>query len=377
MKRILTLAAAIACLPPRPLASREVVEIYADADPREFGRAPRREGILAFPFSEFSAVKTLAVPDPDGFLTAVLIDPRIVRSLETFLTGYRERRLAEAWLWLSPAAGRKIFHYYDDAAGLRFSFSAEEPGPEILAVVNRFYAGDRKTGDLVRRAYRENFVLRIHSAENLIEPWKDSLSFPEAMVVAGLIGNTDQPLWGIRDGKGLLRDLPEKIETKTALSLYHYRPIEKNEAAYLAFVRRVRSMEGSFPRNLHHLIAKGFRVDPDGAALLPEETVSRKTARGADLVLLAYDVLVRMGYQARVVSLGGDPDPPSLITLFREGERGDWGALTERDFFPDLAADWTRAPDLAAGKSISWRELDPDVTFRSRKPSWTGRASRP
>ncbi len=373
MKKILVLAAVSALLSASLLSAADAVEIYADPDPREFGRAPRRETVISFPFSEFGAVKTLAAGDPDGFPTAVLIDPRIVRSLEKFLTGYRERRLGGAWYWLDRTAGRNVFHYYDDEAGLRFSFSAEKPGPAVLAVVDRFYRGDPKTGGLVRRAYEENFVVRIHSAENLIEPWTDRLTFPEAMLAAGLVGNAEQPLWGIRDGKGMLRDLPAKIEAKTALSLYQYRPIEKNEEEYLAFIRRVRSREGGFAKNLHQLAAGAFTADPNLDFRLPEEIVTRGSARASDLVLLRYDILVRMGFQARVVSAGGDGREPPLMTLFREGEKGNWSAVTDRAFHDEVAADWTRVPAVIAGAGVSWRELDPDATFRERKPVWKPR----
>jgi hypothetical protein len=61
------------------------------------------------------------------------------------------------------------------------------------------------------------------------------------------------------------------------------------------------------------------------------------------------------------------------MTLFREGEKGNWSAVTDRAFHDEVAADWTRVPAVIAGAGVSWRELDPDATFRERKPVWKPR----
>ena len=111
----------------------DTVEIYADFRPAKFGQAEERAEVKVR--GGFDAAKTLSVPDPDGVLTAVVLDARVVDALTSYLTDYHERRIGPAWMWLQEAAGRRIFHYYDDSRGLAFSFSAERPNAAIISLV--------------------------------------------------------------------------------------------------------------------------------------------------------------------------------------------------------------------------------------------------
>jgi hypothetical protein len=350
------------------LFAAETVEIYADFSPGEFGRAKERDEVKQIPLSGFGAARTLAAPGPDGILTAVVLDYRVVDALTAFLTDYHERRLGSAWFWLEEAGGRKIFHYYDDSGGLKFSFSAEKPNAEIIAMIEAFYRRDPRNKRDVADHYRKNYVIRVHSAENIIDPWINSINFEEALTIAALIGDTTQELWGIRDGAGLLRNLPVLIAAKAALSLYQYRPIEKNEAEYLTFIRRVRDMSGSFVRNLHFTAMNEFETKPYYDFQLPEEFVVRGHGKAEDLVLFYADVLLRMGFQIRLLAVARDAETPMLVTLFREEGQGNWSALTERDIFTDAASHWRRVPGvIQSGETIWFHELDYERIFREKK----------
>lgn len=360
-----------------PLAGIDSVEIYSDFNPREYGRSPRKADVKKISFEEFGVARTIAASDPDGILTAVVLDSRVVESLGNFLEGYHERRLGGAWYWMEEAAGRKIFHYYDDAAGLRFSFSAEKPGREITSVITGFYAGDPETRDIVLDHYRKNYVLRIHSAENINNPWINSITFEEALVAATLAGDRAQPLWGMRDGAGLLQDIPGLVAVKMALPLYHYRPIEKNEGEYMSFIRRINNMSGDFARNLHTTVIAEFGMESSQGFQLPEEYVARRAGSGTDAAFLYYDVLVRMGFHARAVAVARGSESPEPVVLFRHGERGNWGALSRTGFYPEVAADWTRVPALILDGKAWYQEIDVSGLFRERRLEYSADAWRP
>jgi len=352
------------------LRAADRVEIYSDFDPFEFGRAAKRVSVLQIPLREFSATKTFATSDPDGFLTAVLLDAKVAEALYRFLDGFHERWLDPAWFWIDEGTlGRRIVNYYDNTAGIAFSFSLEKPGKNLLARIDAFYAKDEKNRREVRKAYEDNFVIRIHSAENVRQPWKDEVDFEEALIMAALIGNRDQPFWGVRNGFGLLRDLPARIQEKTRLRLDNYRPVTAHEDSYFAFIGKVNAMTGDFPRNLHYEASSRIEIGPNYEFQLPENLLERGKGHGRDLVLLYYDVLTRKGYQAKVLAVKrkGSEDPEYLV-LYRAGSKGNWGALTYRDVFPEAAEDWKRIPGRLAGEESVYAEIDPRKIFAAGKP---------
>jgi hypothetical protein len=346
----------------------EAVEIYTDYKVGKFGQAEERAGVRKFSPGVFSASRTLATPDPGGIITAVLLDARVVDALNAFLTDYHERRVGSAWMWLEKTAAGNVFHYYDDSLGLSFSFSAERPGPQMVSFIENFYRSDPASRRGVVAHYKKNYLIRIHSAENIIDPWLNIIDFQEALLIATLIGDTRQELWGIHDGAGLLRDMPAVLEAKTAISLYQYRPIETNETAYLNFIRRVKEREGSFARNLRLASLSDFDTGLFYGFQLPEEFVARGHGTPDDLVLLYTDVLVRMGYEVKLLAVAQDSESRSLIAVFREKGRGNWSALTAEDIFAHTAADWKKLPAaIMPGENVWHHEMDYQRIFRERR----------
>ena len=56
------------------------VTIYVDASARDYGKSWKRVGTRSIFFREFSSTRTLETTDPDGILTAVLLDVRLGRA---------------------------------------------------------------------------------------------------------------------------------------------------------------------------------------------------------------------------------------------------------------------------------------------------------
>lgn len=165
------------------------VTIYDDYDDGRFGRSEFRSVMRTVKLDAFSRSETLPVYssalEEDSFLTAVVLSSQRYDQL------------------IPRMDSRGIIRF--EKEGILFSFSLEKPGEELLSILDEYYQGPwRKWRDPVRNHYLNNYVIRIHSAENVFEPWNDTVSYSEAMLMATLIGDKDQCLWGIHDGLNLI-----------------------------------------------------------------------------------------------------------------------------------------------------------------------------
>lgn len=185
----LTLLCTVSLLAEQCFSSEELVTIYDDYDNGRFGRSEYRSIMRTVRLEAFSRSETLPVYSPaleeNSYLTAVVLSSKRYEKLRPLMSG------------------NGILHFKKE--GIQFSYSLEKPGEKLLSVLDEYYRGSReKWRDPVRNHYLQNYVIRIHSAENIFEPWNDTVSYPEAMLMATLIGDKDQWLWGIHDGLGLI-----------------------------------------------------------------------------------------------------------------------------------------------------------------------------
>lgn len=195
MKKIISFVLLIAglsalyCVDQKP-----VVSIYDEFDNGLFGKSIHRGVIVSVKKAAFARAETLDVKNDDeqGYLTAVVLD-----------MGTGDRLLAgEFDLPYKNMMGYRVYTYSKD--GLNISFSIERANEKIVQMVSDFYSEDETWHDPLVEHYRENYVIRIHRAENIFESWSDEISYNEAMVAATLIGDSDQWLWGIHDGEDIL-----------------------------------------------------------------------------------------------------------------------------------------------------------------------------
>ncbi len=98
------------------------VTIYVDASARDYGKSWKRVGTRSISFREFSSTRTLATPDPDGILTAVLLDARVEKALKQFLQGFQERWLEPAWYWQEVREIVPSIHTIIPQSGYKFLF---------------------------------------------------------------------------------------------------------------------------------------------------------------------------------------------------------------------------------------------------------------
>ncbi|MFQ3619641.1 MAG: hypothetical protein SNJ78_01730 [Spirochaetales bacterium] len=351
-----------------PRIISQQIHIYEDASARDFGKSWHRQGVKSISLQEFSSSRTLATKDPDGVVTAVVINARVVHALEKFLEGFEERWLEPAWYWKEKHPFRTIYTYYDPSLRLQFSFSFEKPNSAVLQLIDRTYARDPKNRKEVRDYYEKNFVVRIHAAENIFEPWLDTLTFNEILLAATLVGDPFQPLWGIHDGFGLLSNLPERVEAKLSLSLVEFRPLSSHQDLYYSFILRVHRMAGSFPKNLYQETNRRIETRGGLSFVLPEELLERGKGSTDEKVLLCYDVLLRRGYEAKLLairrSLSSDP---FLMVVYRTGGRGNWGALWAENCIDHIAAKWNDVPSIVIGGEGFFILLEASSIFSTKR----------
>lgn len=373
MRRILLFLCVLFVVDPLSLWSIEAdrVLIYAEASPKDFGKSWKRAGVRTISFQDFAASRTLSVADPDGILTAVLVDARVEQALRRFLEGFQERWMDPAWLWSEQRANRTVYTYFNPALRLQVSFSLEKPNERILTLIDRTYTKDPANRKEVREVYQKNYVVRIHAAEDVIEPWLETITFEEALLAATLVGNTFQPLWGIHDGCGLLKDLPDRVGAETSLPLVDYRPIQAHKSEYLSFILRVHRLAGSFSKNLWNEVNRILETGDIGGLQLPEELIVRKKGKDEEKALLYYDVLTRIGFETRLLgvrrSVGQDP---FLMVLYREGGRGNWGAIWAERHEAPITADWKQVPSVLLGGEPMFIPLEPHKIFQLKRIEW-------
>jgi len=182
-------------LPVFSAAAEERVSIYDDFDDGAYGQSVHRSVFRSANLSAFTRSETLPVRTPSwdrsSLLTAVVLSAQRAGELKEGL--YSDR--------VSYSEG--IFSY--EWEGIEFSFSLEKPSREIMILLEDYYRGPYSEWlEPLKTHYEENYVIRIHSAENIFEPWKDEISYDEVLLMATLLGDRDQWLWGIHNGSDLL-----------------------------------------------------------------------------------------------------------------------------------------------------------------------------
>lgn len=181
-------------------AEEPFVEIYKTHDNGLYGRSINRDIVLSLKKSVFKRHKTIDVDKEYNFLTAVVLDKATVNKLEEMFLNSSTVQLG----FVKISKLNNVYTIEDDNLFLSLSFSVEEPGEEILYVINKYYPESSIYREIVTNHYKDNYVIRIHSAENLINPEAEEITYDEALIMATIIGDESQWLWGIHDGNNYL-----------------------------------------------------------------------------------------------------------------------------------------------------------------------------
>jgi hypothetical protein len=172
-----------------------LITIYDDFDDGAFGRSEYRSVYRSVKLSAFLRSKSIDVASPawdeTSHLTAVV------------LSSTREKELRDGVYDSVTLLGDGVYHYKKE--GLDFTFSLEKPNDKVLTLLEEYYRGSYGHWlESVTNHYLDNFIIRIHSAENIFEPWRETIEYNEALLMATALGDREQWLWGIHDGLDLL-----------------------------------------------------------------------------------------------------------------------------------------------------------------------------
>lgn len=179
------------------------VEIYKTHDNGMYGRSEDRDIILSIKKSVFKRHETLQVDNSYNFLTAVTLNNEVVLKLQSMLKSKDSVQIG----YVKISKNNNIYTIEDDSLFLSFSFSLEKPNREVIGVIENYYSKLPIIKNIVKNYYIDNYIIRIHSAENLLQPEAREITYDEVTIMATIIGDRDQWLWGIHNGKDYLRSL--------------------------------------------------------------------------------------------------------------------------------------------------------------------------
>ena len=168
------------------------ISIYADFGDAMYGRSPYRLLLYTIDFSGFQTYETLPLPHETGWLTAITLSKEIVDKLKA------------GQLPLSNYISQEANKFMIDYKGFKMTFSVEKVSEPIINMINKLYTRLPETAKEVLQYYDNNYVIRVYSAENILDPKEQEITYNEALISAATIGDSRQLLWGIHDGYNLL-----------------------------------------------------------------------------------------------------------------------------------------------------------------------------
>lgn len=190
-------------IPLNLFSAEPFVEIYKTHDNGLFGRSEDRDVILSIKESVFKRYETLPIDNEYNFNTAVTLNSEVVNKLNSIF----ENRTSAQFGFVKISKSDNIYTIEDDNIFLKLSFSVIEPNDELINMIKRHYHNNKKVSDLVTEYYENNYVINIHSAENILFAEAKEITYDEVMIMATIIGDKNQWLWGIHDGRDYLRTL--------------------------------------------------------------------------------------------------------------------------------------------------------------------------
>ena len=355
--------------------SQEFVTIYTDNQEQLYGRALSRSGIHGINLEQFGNYKTLNTGS-SGVLTAVIVSSYVNSVLEQMFE-YREKveyTTTEIEMIKRDRSGN-IYMLSDSEFNINFKFRLEKPSDVIYRQVDAVYGNNSYWHSIVTNLYRNNYVVRIYSAENIPGYDNSRIVFAEALFMATLIGYRHQPLWGIHDGLGYLDNVGYAL-IRDDLADYsefnNYRNPAVNEDGIYRFIYRVQSMGPDFVQNLYDLSSVVFNIHDDiSTKQLPEKLLLSEEGSRRDLALFYYDILTRMKYECKLafVKKAYSDDDPEMLVVFRDKESYLWGIIGYGSIDEEIHELWEKTFAGYYNQDTKYYILNADDIFSEKKIS--------
>ena len=177
---------------PTALRPKDTVSIYLDFTEANLGHSPYRRLRLELELSALQSYRSYPVAEPTGWSTAV------------FVSSSTEQKLRLGKLPISQYIRSHGGIYYLDYKDIRIAFGLEVPPETVFAIIAKAYENLPEIRESVTERYRSGYTVRIYEAENVLQPDQQQIDYPEAIMAATIIGDLEQWLWGIHDGRDLL-----------------------------------------------------------------------------------------------------------------------------------------------------------------------------
>ncbi len=336
------------------------IEIYAGFKPELYGAALDRTEVRHYPLELFCRSGTADAP-PEGILTVVTFNGSVRADLLELLS--LEEKIIDTRFSLSKTniSGHDVFYLTYTPSGLDIAFSLEKPTSRIYDVIDRIYVDRPDAAREVKKHYSDNYLVRIHRAENIIRPDRDILEFEEALVSATVIGESFQHLWGVHDGNDLLGNIGYLVLEES----YHrpvgvqYRPEREGWEELNRFLNKIIDMAGDPVANLYKLTAAAFHIEEfDEEIISPEEFVRTMEGDTLDLACFYYDILRRLNMEVKLLCIqtGEGVKVKTGAVVFRQDR--EWRFMDVEGIRPVSTPAWNRLPAIAFGETVSYIELD-------------------
>jgi len=348
----------------RNSSAEGILRIYRDTRPELLGRAPDRTSRIEVPLRSLNGSDTL--PLDEAAPTAVLIRSEIVDFLRemTEATGAGSSGAVEA-----EHIGENSFRISFPDWGIENSYRFDPPGSDVRRVIDGHYT-NVYWEELVSAEYSGNYTVTVLSAEDCLTP-RGSISFQEALLAATLIGTKRQPLWGIHDGLGLLDGLGYSLvesDNRIIRDSSSHREFTANGVQMREILLSLRGKGAELPKTVYTLVGSMVQYEEDGRFLLPEELLFEGEGGCLEFSLACYDLLHRLGLEARVLALRLDSAENEqrceFITVYRTEEFGPWGYMSFDEFQEPQNETWEEIPARVMRDNVFYYPLDPEETMR-------------
>ena len=348
---------------------QDFVTIYDDFHEQYFGRSLARSGISGINLYQFKNYPTIAVSENDGILTAIIVSSYVKSTLEDLFSDTEQLSYETTTLSIKKRLpSGNIYRYRDIEYGIDFTFKLEGPSSGLMELIDTVYAANSYWHNIVSDLYKKNYAVRIFASEDIPGYTSGKIVFAEALFMAELIGDKHQPLWGMRDGLGMLDNVGYALireELKNFDDYINYRKLVQNKEELYKFIRRTESMGQDFARNLDAQIRISFSVTKERTAFqLPESLIVSGKGSQFDIALLYYDILRRKSYDCKLALVKKNfNDEISLCVLFMDPDTYLWGAAGDLPVIENIHENIGGSLVELYDTDLSYYILDADKIF--------------
>lgn len=345
-----------------------MLEIYADARPALMGRAPDRSRILRRELSAESpgAPRALNAPAETALLISAEVHDALIR---LSASGEMSSDGSLSVQSVADMSYRIEFTRLGIAAVYRF----DSPGERLTRLIDDYYQ-NIYWEERVLSEYNGNYTLTVLAAEDLMPPY-ERVDFYDALAAATMIADRHQPLYGIRDGLGLLDGLGYALvehENRQSDRLLEYREFSANQTEMRDLLLRLSRASDDIPASIHTLVGSMVQFERDSRFLLPEELLFEGQGDCLEFSLAYYDLLRRFGYEAKILALrysrDSAPEECPYLTVYQREEFGPWGYLNQQEFAEPEYRSWEEIPAAAVKEKVFYHPLDPEILVRELDP---------